>query len=167
MLKACGDTSLGDRRSPRRPHHSGGCRSPAKPRGAHVGSWHQVSPLLGKGWSLSKAPFPPGCSSPGSPPSTPHICTLTRREDNHLSQTKGQSHGKAAAPQIWLLSGRAGPGRLLSSAGGQRGRQKLRLLLMSLLRADHRPLRPAVPEHGFLRNSFSCSHLIFLLQRLC
>lgn len=101
-------------------------------------------------------------------PSTPRFCALTRREDNHLGQTKGQSHGKAAAPQIWLLSRRAGPGRLLSSAGGQRGRQKLRLLLvsllrMSLLRADHRPLRPAVPEHGFLRNSFSCSHLIFLL----
>lgn len=121
----------------------------------------------GEGTELFQSPFPTWVLLTGVPPithpSTPRLCTLTRREDNHLGQTKGQSHGKAAAPQIWLLSRRAGPGRLLSSAGGQRGRQKLRLLRMSLLHADHRPLRPAVPEHGFLRNSFSCSHLIFLL----
>lgn len=36
-----------------------------------MGSWHQVSPLLGKGRSLSKAPLPPGCSSPGPPHHTP------------------------------------------------------------------------------------------------
>lgn len=126
----------------------------------------------GEGTEPFQSPFTSWVLLTGVPPithpSTPRICTLTRREDNHLGQTKGQSHGKAAAPQSWLLSRRAGPGRLLSSAGGQRGRQKLRLLRMSLLRmsllrADHRPLRPAVPEHGFLSNSFSCSHLIFLL----
>lgn len=74
LSKACGDTSLGDRRSPRRSHHSGGCRSPAKPRGAPAGSWHRASPLLRKGRDLPKAPFPPGCSSPGVPTTAhPHL----------------------------------------------------------------------------------------------
>ena len=118
-----------------------------------------------EGTEPSQSPFPTWVLITGGPhhrPSTPRFCTLPWGEDNHLRQTKGQSNGKAAAPQSWLLSRRAGPGRLLSPVGGQRGRQKLRLLCMSLLGADHRPLQPAVPEHGSLRNSFPCSHLILL-----
>lgn len=89
-----GTYCLQDRRSQHCSHHIWVCRRQDEPWGTSMGSWAPEGVTTA---SKETAPLQPPFL-PGIPTTTPHICTLPWREDNHRRQMKRKSDPKAAAP---------------------------------------------------------------------